>query len=89
MANKYGTTERQETLGSASVYMDSKHRKHLADPAYDAGGGHVKRICEQQVNLGDLQATIMLMLDWIKDVKQFDGIAEWSWKILGLLFTEI
>jgi hypothetical protein len=31
----------------------------------------------------------MLMLDWVKDVKQLDEIAGWSWKILQPLFTEM
>jgi hypothetical protein len=51
--------------------------------------GMLKRICEEQVDASDLDSTIMLMLDWIKDVKQLDGIAEWSWKVLEPLFPEI
>jgi hypothetical protein len=51
--------------------------------------GTLKRICEERVDLSDLNSTIMLMLDWVKDVKQLDGIAEWSWKILQPLFTEM
>jgi hypothetical protein len=50
--------------------------------------GMLKRICEEQVDPSDLDSTIMLMLDWIKDVKQLDGIAEWSWKVLEPLFPE-
>jgi hypothetical protein len=48
--------------------------------------GALKRICEKQVDPSDLESTIVLMLDWIKDVKQLDGIAEWSWKIIEPLF---
>jgi hypothetical protein len=51
--------------------------------------GMLKRICEERVDLSDLDSTIMLMLDWVKDVKQLDGIAEWSWKLLEPLFTEM
>jgi hypothetical protein len=48
--------------------------------------GALTWICEPQVDPGDLESTIVLMLDWIKDVKQLDGIAEWSWKIIEPLF---
>ena len=51
--------------------------------------GMFKRICEERVDLSDLDSTIMLMLDWVKDVKQLDGIAEWSWELLEPLFTEM
>lgn len=51
--------------------------------------GMLKRICEKRVDPSDLNFTIMLMLDWVKDVKQLDGIAEWSWKVLKPLFTEM
>jgi hypothetical protein len=50
--------------------------------------GALKRICEKQVDPSDLESTIVLMLDWIKDVKQVDGIAEWSWKIIEPLFKK-
>jgi len=43
----------------------------------------LKRICEDSIIPGDIQATAALMLNWIEDVKQLDGIAEWSWKLLG------
>ncbi|KAK3058886.1 hypothetical protein LTR09_000451 [Extremus antarcticus] len=44
-------------------------------------------ICEGQVNAEEIQRTAHLMLDWIKDVKQMDGIAEWSWRILEPLYS--
>jgi hypothetical protein len=48
--------------------------------------GALKWICGEEVDPSDLESTIVLMLDWIKDVKQIDGIAEWSWKIIEPLF---
>ena len=35
-----------------------------------------------------IQRTTILMLDWLRDVKQFDGIAEWSWKVLDLVYPQ-
>ena len=48
--------------------------------------GVLRQICDEQVNNEDLQRTATLMLDWIRDVKQLDGIAEWSWGILEPMF---
>nr|POE79322.1 hypothetical protein CFP56_07387 [Quercus suber] len=47
---------------------------------------YLKGICEDQVDRSEIDATIDLMLEWVKDVKQMDGIAEWSWKILEPLY---
>lgn len=47
----------------------------------------LKRICEEQVNREELQKTVLLMLEWVRDVRQVDGIAEWLWKILEPLFA--
>ena len=47
----------------------------------------LQRICESQVNQDDIQKTVGLMLDWIRDVKQLDGIADWSWRILEPLYS--
>ena len=47
----------------------------------------LRRICESQVNHEDIQKTASLMLDWVRDVKQLDGIADWSWRILEPLFS--
>ncbi|KAF2763859.1 hypothetical protein EJ03DRAFT_283252, partial [Teratosphaeria nubilosa] len=35
----------------------------------------------------EIERTIALMMDWVRDVKQVDGIAEWGWKILDPLFS--
>jgi hypothetical protein len=41
VAVDYGTTERQETRGAASVHVDSKYSERLADSTHNAGGGYV------------------------------------------------
>lgn len=47
----------------------------------------LERICAEHVNRDDIQKTVQLMLEWIRDVKQVDGIADWSWRILEPLFA--
>ena len=47
----------------------------------------LRRICESQVNHEDIQKTASLMLEWVSDVKQLDGIADWSWRILEPLYS--
>nr|OQO29272.1 hypothetical protein B0A51_07517 [Rachicladosporium sp. CCFEE 5018] len=49
--------------------------------------GVLKQICEGRVPDGDLEMTASLMMEWIRDVRQVDGIAEWSWGILEGLFV--
>lgn len=51
--------------------------------------GVLKQLCEGRINRDDLDSTIVLLLNWVKDVKQVDGIAEWSWNILEPLFAEV
>jgi hypothetical protein len=46
----------------------------------------LKRICEEQVSSERVQETIALMLDWMRDVKQVDGTAEWGWSIMEQIF---
>ncbi|KAF4550695.1 Fungal Zn(2)-Cys(6) binuclear cluster domain-containing protein 6 [Elsinoe fawcettii] len=46
----------------------------------------LRTICEERVNMRDMQNTVGLMLDWINDMKTLDGIAEWSWNLLEPLF---
>lgn len=46
----------------------------------------LKQICDERVNKDDLEQTASLMLDWLRDIKQVDGIAEWGWKILNPLY---
>lgn len=47
----------------------------------------LRRICESHVSQDEIQKTVSLMLEWIRDVKQLDGIAEWSWRILEPLYS--
>jgi len=49
--------------------------------------GVLRQICDERVNPDDLKRTLALMLDWMRDAKQVDGIAEWSWRILGPMFA--
>ncbi|OQN95427.1 hypothetical protein B0A48_18484 [Cryoendolithus antarcticus] len=48
--------------------------------------GVLKQICEGRVDEGSMEMTVQLMLEWFRDVRQVDGIAEWSWRILEGLF---
>ncbi|USW51869.1 hypothetical protein Slin15195_G051880 [Septoria linicola] len=47
----------------------------------------LKQICDEHVNRDDIQSTIASMLEWFRDVRQVDGIADWSWRILEPLFV--
>lgn len=47
----------------------------------------LKQICDEQVNRDDVQKSVALMLEWIRDVKQVDGIAAWAWRILEPLYS--
>jgi hypothetical protein len=49
--------------------------------------GVLRQICEEHVDLDDTKRTVALMLDWMRDVKQVDGIADWSWRILEPMFA--
>jgi hypothetical protein len=39
------------------------------------------------VGRSEVEGTVQLMLEWMRDVKQLDGIAEWSWEILEPLYN--
>ena len=47
----------------------------------------LRQICNEKVSRQDMQQTVCLLLDWLRDIKQVDGIAEWSWKILEPLYA--
>ncbi|EMC98891.1 hypothetical protein BAUCODRAFT_384024 [Baudoinia panamericana UAMH 10762] len=51
--------------------------------------GHLRRIVDEGRVVGrrEVDQTIALMLEWVRDVKQMDGIAEWSWSILAPLYN--
>lgn len=48
----------------------------------------LKRICEDRVDADDLERTTVDLLNWIKDMTSIDGVAEWSWRLLGPLWGE-
>lgn len=50
------------------------------------GSDYLRQICEQNTLQERIKETAALMLDWIEDVKQVDGTAEWSWTIMERLF---
>jgi hypothetical protein len=52
------------------------------------GNSVLRQICDERLSEDDLQKTTTLLLDWIRDVKQVDGIAEWSWTILEPIFAD-
>jgi len=46
----------------------------------------VMRMCEREVKTEQLEQSMRSMLDWFRDMRQVDGIAEWSWTILEPLY---
>jgi hypothetical protein len=48
----------------------------------------LREICSERLDGQIIEDTTVQMLHWIKDVKQIDSIAEWSWQILQPLFSE-
>lgn len=48
---------------------------------------YLGRICDERLDRAWLDAVIIELLNWIRDVKQIDGIAEWSWHFLQPLFS--
>lgn len=47
----------------------------------------LRSICDEHVNRDEVQQSVSLMLEWMRDVKQLDGIAEWSWGLLEPLWS--
>ncbi|KAI9712057.1 MAG: hypothetical protein M1820_001766 [Bogoriella megaspora] len=47
----------------------------------------LKRICDEKIPRDKLDETASMMLEWIRDVKQLDGAAEWSWGFLEPLYA--
>lgn len=47
----------------------------------------LRHICDTHVSCDDIKETVALMLEWLKDVKQLDGVAEWSWGVLEPLYS--
>ena len=48
----------------------------------------LRSICDEGGVVGrdEISRTVGLMLEWMRDVRQVDGIAEWSWGILAPLY---
>ncbi|KAF2497843.1 hypothetical protein BU16DRAFT_326546 [Lophium mytilinum] len=46
-------------------------------------------IMEHYLDQGEVEQTVMLLLDWMRDVKQIDGIADWSWTFLEKLYDDV
>lgn len=46
----------------------------------------LQQICDERVNREDMEQSAQLMLDWLRDMRQVDGIAEWGWRILEPLY---
>ena len=47
----------------------------------------LRRICHEKLDPERMEITVSLLLEWLRDVKEIDGIAEWSWGILEPLFS--
>jgi hypothetical protein len=47
------------------------------------------RICAERVNPEELARSVALMLDWIRDMRFVDGIAEWGWRVLEPLYRDV
>jgi hypothetical protein len=45
------------------------------------------QICADWLDEDSIHRTIGSMLRWIEDIKQIDGVAEWSWRILNPIFA--
>jgi hypothetical protein len=47
----------------------------------------LREIAERHLNVVDVEKTVELLLDWFRDMRQIDGMAEWSWNILSKLYN--
>jgi hypothetical protein len=47
----------------------------------------LRQICADWLDADLVHRTIGSMLHWIEDIKQIDGVAEWSWRILNPIFA--
>ena len=47
----------------------------------------LRRVCESRVSQDEVRQTAALLLEWVGDVKQVDGMAEWSWGVLEPLYS--
>ncbi len=49
----------------------------------------LRQIAEDHLDSADFHQTIQLLLDWMRDMQQICGIANWSWKILQPLYADV
>ncbi|OCL05195.1 hypothetical protein AOQ84DRAFT_299382 [Glonium stellatum] len=47
------------------------------------------QIAQTYLDANEIKDTVLILLDWMKDMKQVDGIAEWSWNILEQMYSEV
>ncbi|KAK4983050.1 hypothetical protein LTR50_007450 [Elasticomyces elasticus] len=45
------------------------------------------KIASERVNQEEMDFTARMLLDWVRDVRQVDGIAEWAWRLLDPLYN--
>lgn len=46
----------------------------------------LRGICEERVSGQEIDRTVVLILDWLKDIKQIDATAQWAWSIFEPMF---
>ena len=47
------------------------------------------RIIQDRISQTEVEETVRLMLDWVRDAKQEDGVAEWTWKVVQPLYQDL
>lgn len=48
----------------------------------------IRKIAEQYLDVDETEQTVHLLLDWFRDMRQIDGIAEWAWSVLTHLYGD-
>ncbi|KAE9964448.1 hypothetical protein BLS_008297 [Venturia inaequalis] len=48
----------------------------------------VRKIAEKYLDFTETEQTVHLLLDWFRDMRQIDGIAEWAWSVLSHLYSD-
>lgn len=49
----------------------------------------LRAIATTHLDSAYVEKTVHLLLDWFRDMRQVDGMAEWSWNILSNLYRDI
>ena len=47
------------------------------------------RISQERISQRAVEETVMLMLDWLRDAKQEDAVAEWCWNVIQPLYHDL